>query len=71
MSERQQKALVIAAKSKLKKKGDVWLVPSQSSDETYKVNNVDPDWPTCTCPDFELRRIHCKLPDNRKTRDAG
>jgi transposase len=60
MSERQQKALVIAAKSKLTKKGDTWLVPSQSGDETYKVNNTDPDWPTCTCIDFELRHARCK-----------
>jgi transposase len=60
MSEREQKALVIAAKSKLTKKGDVWLVPSQSGDDRYKVNNADPDWPTCTCMDFELRRARCK-----------
>ncbi len=34
---------------------------SQTGDGTeYKVDNTDPDWPTCTCPDFELRRIHCK-----------
>ena len=61
MSEREQKALVIAAKSKLTKKGDTWLVPSQSdSDGRYKVNVTDPDWPTCTCPDFELRHARCK-----------
>ena len=61
MSEREQKALVIAAKSKLTKKGDTWLVPSQSdSDGRYKVNVNDPDWPTCTCPDFELRHARCK-----------
>jgi transposase len=60
MSEREQKALLIAAKSKLVKKGDVWIVPSQSGDDKYKVNNTDPDWPTCTCMDFELRRSRCK-----------
>src|SRR5215216_6788326 len=60
MSEREQKALVIAAKSKLVKKGDTWLVPSQNGDDKYKVNNTDPDWPTCTCPDFELRHARCK-----------
>jgi transposase len=59
-SEREQKALAIAAKSKLTKKGDTWLVPSQSDNGHYKVNNTDPDWPTCTCPDFELRRARCK-----------
>jgi transposase len=60
MSEREQKALLIAAKSKLVKKGDTWIVPSQSGDDKYKVNNTDPDWPTCTCMDFELRRARCK-----------
>jgi transposase len=60
MSERKQKALVIAAKSKLVKKGDSWIVPSQSGNDYYKVNNVDPDWPTCTCLDFELRHAPCK-----------
>src|SRR2546421_735967 len=60
MSEREQKALVIAAKSKLSKKGDTWLVPSQSDNGHYKVNATDPDWPTCTCPDFELRHARCK-----------
>jgi hypothetical protein len=52
--------LVIAAKNKLTKKGDSWIVPSQSGDDHYKVNANDPDWPTCTCPDFELRRARCK-----------
>jgi transposase len=60
MSERQQKALVIAAKNKLTKKGDTWIVPSQSGNDYYKVNANDPDWPTCTCPDFELRHARCK-----------
>jgi transposase len=60
MSERQQKALLIAAKNKLTQKGNMWLVPSQSGDDKYKVNNTDPDWPTCTCMDFELRRARCK-----------
>ena len=60
MSERQQKALAIAAKSKIAKKGDVWIVPSQSGNGHYKVNANDPDWPTCTCPDFELRHARCK-----------
>src|ERR1044072_8428072 len=61
MSERQQKALEIAAKTKRKKNGKHWVVPSQTGDGTeYKVDNTNPDWPTCTCIDFELRQIHCK-----------
>src|SRR6185503_17731704 len=61
MNERQQKALAIAAKSKIAKKGDVWIVPSQSDKgDSYKVNATNPDWPTCTCIDFELRQARCK-----------
>lgn len=60
MSERQQKAIAIAAKSKIAKKGDTWIVPSQSGNGHYKVNITDPDWPTCTCMDFELRHARCK-----------
>lgn len=38
-----------------------WVVPSQTGDGTeYKVDNTNPDWPICTCPDFELKRIHYK-----------
>jgi len=61
MNEREQKALAIAARTKLKKNGKHWIVPSQSGDGTqYKVDNTDPDWPTCTCPDYELRHARCK-----------
>ena len=59
MSEREQKALVIAAKSKVIKKGDTWVVPSSSGGKQYKVD-PNPAFPTCTCPDFELRRARCK-----------
>jgi transposase/predicted nucleic acid-binding Zn finger protein len=57
MSEREQKALVIAAKSKVAKKGDVWLVPSQSNNGHYIVAS---DLKHCTCPDYELRQRDCK-----------
>jgi SWIM zinc finger len=61
MNERQQKALEIAAKTKLKKNGKHWGVPSQTGNgDSYKVDNANPDWPTCTCPDFELRHAPCK-----------
>ena len=60
MSERQQEALVIAAKSKTVKKGDGWLAPPRSGNSQYGVNATGPDRPTCTCIDFELRRTHCK-----------
>ena len=57
MTEREQKALVIAARSKVVKRGDTWIVPSQSSSKEYR---VDSDLQHCTCPDFETRRQPCK-----------
>lgn len=59
MNEREAKALVIAATSKLTKKGDLWLVPSQSGKGKYEVD-PNPESPRCTCPDFETRRLKCK-----------
>ena len=59
MSEREQKALVIAAKSKIKKIKGVWLVPSQSKHATYRVD-PDPVKPSCSCLDHELRQLRCK-----------
>ncbi len=37
LSEREIKALQIAAKSKLTQKGNVWLVPSQAGHGEYEV----------------------------------
>lgn len=59
MSEREQKALQIAAKSKLTRKGDTWLVPSQAGAKKYTVD-PNPQSPSCTCPDFEARQLRCK-----------
>ena len=58
LSEREVKALQIAAKSKLTQKGNVWLVPSQAGHGEYEVR-PDPT-PRCTCPDFEFRNAKCK-----------
>lgn len=57
MNDRQQKALEIAATSRLAKNGDVWLVPSQSTQGHYIVAS---DLKHCTCPDYELRQRDCK-----------
>lgn len=60
MTEREQKALLIAATMKLVrllKDGSTWIVPSQSSKGKYR---VDIDVPNCTCPDYEARREKCK-----------
>jgi transposase len=59
MEPRQQKAIEIAAKSKLTRKGDTWLVPSQSGPKRYTVD-PNPQEPSCTCPDFESRQLSCK-----------
>jgi len=59
MTEREQKALEIAARSKLTRHGNTWSVPSQSSAKKYTVD-PNPQEPTCTCPDFESRQLRCK-----------
>src|SRR5689334_2449457 len=60
MTEREEKALVIAAKSKITKKGDVWRVPSQSGYKPYYEVDPNPESLRCTCPDFETRQQRCK-----------
>lgn len=59
MTEREIKALQIAAKSKLTRKGSTWLVPSQAGHGEYKVN-PNPKAPHCTCPDHEHTQARCK-----------
>jgi transposase len=59
MEAREQKALEIAAKSKLTRKGDTWQVPSQAGPKKYTVD-PNPQEPHCTCPDFEARQLRCK-----------
>jgi len=59
ITEREIKALQIAAKHKLTRKGNVWFVPSQAGQGEYEVH-PDPETPRCTCPDFEFRQAACK-----------
>jgi hypothetical protein len=59
LSERETKALEIAARTKLTRKGNTWIVPSQSGPKKYTVD-PDPEAPRCTCPDFEHRQLRCK-----------
>jgi transposase len=59
LHEREQRGLRIAATCKLTKKGQVWLVPSQSGHGRYTVS-PDPEAPHCTCPDHETRGLKCK-----------
>lgn len=58
-NEREQKGLTIAALSKLTKKGNIWLVPSQSGTGKYTVC-PDHESPHCSCPDHETRGVVCK-----------
>lgn len=60
MEERELKALEIAAKSKLTRKGKSWLVPSQSVRGAQYTVKPDPVEPLCSCPDFESRKQRCK-----------
>jgi transposase len=59
ISDREIKALQIAAKHKLTRKGNVWFVPSQAGHGDYEVR-PDPQAPRCTCPDYEFRNARCK-----------
>ena len=59
ITEREIKALQIAATSKLTRKGNTWIVPSQAGHGEYKVH-PDPQAPRCTRPDFEFRQARCK-----------
>ena len=59
ITDREIKALQIAAKHKLTRKGNVWFVPSQAGHGEYQVR-PDPQAPRCTCPDFEFRSARCK-----------
>src|ERR1041384_4785919 len=60
MEEREIKGLQIAAKSKLTRKGKLWLVPSQTTKEQkYKVA-VNGGKPECTCRDHEFTNDKCK-----------
>jgi hypothetical protein len=60
MEERELKALEIAAKSKLTRKGKSWLVPSQSARGAQYTVKPDPVEPLCSCPNFENRKQRCK-----------
>ena len=60
LSEREIKALQIAAKHKLTRKGKVWIVPSQAGHGEYEVR-PDPQAPRCTCPDYEFRNARSTL----------
>jgi hypothetical protein len=60
MEPREQRGLQIAATMRLSRKGDEWIVPSQTRNgSTYKVKLAGQS-PTCSCPDHEAHRGKCK-----------
>jgi transposase len=59
MDARQQKGQEIAAQSKITRKGNLWLVPSQNGGGEYAVN-LENEAPHCTCRDHEFRAATCK-----------
>ena len=57
MSIREKKGREIADRLPITKKGNLWLVPSQSGKGKYTVN---PQTGRCTCPDHDFTRAKCK-----------
>jgi transposase/predicted nucleic acid-binding Zn finger protein len=60
MSERELKALKIAATVKLTRKGKKWIVPSQTGSGLKYIVDPNPAEQHCTCPDYENRHLPCK-----------
>ena len=59
MEPREQRGMEIAATRTLRKKGGIWIVPSQTGNGHYRVHLM-PKIASCTCPDFETRGQNCK-----------
>jgi hypothetical protein len=49
----------MAARLKITRRDNKWIVPSQTSNGKYEVD-IEEKEPHCTCPDFELRQLKCK-----------
>lgn len=56
---REERGLAIAAKCKLTKREDFWVVPSQTGQGKYYVRPAG-DKPSCTCPDHQELGHKCK-----------
>lgn len=57
MELREIRGLEIANTLKIRREGNVWIVPSQTRPKQYTVNLF---LQTCTCPDFDAHRTKCK-----------
>lgn len=60
MDARQERGLQIAATMRIEPTLRGWNVPSQSRDGRYRVTRETNGELTCSCPDFDLRRMTCK-----------
>lgn len=60
MDGREQRGMEIAATTKLRRKGSVWVVPSQGGKGDAYAVDLGGETPTCSCPDHETRRVKCK-----------
>lgn len=56
---REERGRAIAERSRIRRKGHEWIVPSASHAGTYRVD-LSNEPPTCSCPDFETRGVRCK-----------
>ena len=59
MDLREQRGMELAATRIIKKKGGIWMVPSQSGGDKYQVQ-IMPEKSSCTCLDHETRGVKCK-----------
>jgi transposase len=60
-ANREQRALALAKTARIKKDGDLWIVPSQSMNAgSYIVRTQADGTQCCTCPDWETRQLPCK-----------
>jgi hypothetical protein len=61
MTPREERGLqlVLSVRCGIKRKGGVWIVPSQTGVGKYTVC-IDPQNPHCSCPDHEATGQRCK-----------
>ncbi len=60
MDLREQRGLELAATRKIQRKGGVWVVPSQTGNGVMYEVNILTHVGSCTCPDYETRKVKCK-----------
>src|SRR4051812_42093388 len=59
MDAREQKGRALSLDKRVRHvSGPTWAVPSQSNEASAYIVNAQAA--TCTCPDYELRRVRCK-----------